>query len=231
MARQIEDAVVNQGIAGEIIHLNPTRSIEHTLTDASQKGYQTLVVVGDTKTVNKVAARLLRFEMVLGIVPLGDQPALFEKIGVSNWEEAVVALRQRRWTHAPLGHVNNSNIFLTKATIQANQLFNLTVKTDNYTARLNPNSVYVDTRTNKHDEHHVVVHCLSPVKKSSSLSRLWGKLTRQDSPTTLTELSAETVKLETSEPYNIIIDQLTIARTPTEFSIIPKALRLIVKKK
>lgn len=229
-AKQIEDAVVSQGIAGEIIHLNPTKSIEYCLTDAHQKGYQTVVAVGDPKLVNKVAARLLRFDMVLGIIPLGEHLALLEKIGVSNWEEAIVALRQRRWQHAPLGHINNSNLFLTKASLDVNGRSEITVVTADYRAKLTPATVTINTRTTSNGEHQVVVHCAVILKQKSGISGWWQRFKHHDLPISVSEFSGDTLRITSGEVINLIIDRTTIARTPIEFSVIPKALRLIVKK-
>ncbi|MDO8471636.1 MAG: hypothetical protein Q7S64_00595 [bacterium] len=226
----MEDAVVSQGIAGEIIHLNPTKSIEYCLSDAHQKGYQTVVAVGDPKLVNKVAARLLRFDMVLGIIPLGEHLALLEKIGVSNWEEAIVALRQRRWQHAPLGHINNSNLFLTKAILDVSGRGEITVITADYQAKLTPATVTINTRTTANNEHQVVVRCEVVLQQKTGFGGWWQRFKHHDLPLSVSEFSADTLRLTSPEPINLIIDRTTIARTPIEFSVIPKALRLIVKK-
>ncbi len=229
LAKNIEDAVVDSGIAGEIIELNPTKNLDNLLADASQKGYQTLVIVGGAKLVNKTAAKLLRYDMVLGVIPLGEIPTLFEKIKCENWQEAVAALKRRRWEHTPLGHINNTNIFLTRAKLDLESITKIKIAVKGFELETEVESAIVTTTANKRGENLVTVTSFGPKEKKGFLKNIFGSKTAEDNK--YSKFSYPSITIDSEEPISIDVDHLTIGRTPATFSVIPKALRLIVGKK
>lgn len=224
--RQIEDEVVARGIAGEMVELTPARNIDALLTDAHHKGYQTLVVVGGSRLANTVAARLLRYEMVLGIIPLGDSPALFNKIRSKDWKSAVIALQHRRWQYASLGRINDTGSFLTTCTVQLASPTEVTVTLPTYSVTVTTDTMSVITRASAVKSTVISVECTTrPAQKS-----WWGSLLSRGSGSAFSRFSAETAVITTKTPVNVVVDQTVIGHTPATFSIIPKALRLIVAK-
>lgn len=230
LAKNIEDAVVDSGIAGEIIELNPTKNLDNLLIDASQKGYQTLVVVGGAKLVNKTAAKLLRYDMVFGVIPLGDIPTLFEKIKCESWQDAVAALKRRRWEFTPLGHVNNTSIFLTKAKLDLEQPTAIEISVKGFDLTTIAQEAVVTTTLNKKGESLVTLNCLGPIKKGGFLSNFFGAK-KNNTQAQLSKFSYPVIEIDSEQPISVDVDHLTIARTPASFSVIPKALKLIVGKK
>lgn len=224
--RQIEDEVVTRGIAGEMVELTPARNIDTLLTDAHHKGYQTLVVVGGSRLVNTVAARLLRYEMVLGVIPLGDSPALFDKIHVKDWKGAVIALQQRRWQYASLGRINDTGTFLTNCQLQLTGPTAITVQLPTYTVQVTAHTFSVVTRATGARSTVISVECSTRAPKSGWLNTVFG-ITAGD---TFSRFSADTATITTPSPTNVVVDQTIIGKTPATFSINPRALRLIVAK-
>jgi len=226
-SRQIEDEVVTRGIAGEVIELTPARNIDALLTDAHHKGYRTLVVVGSSRLVNTVAARLLRYEMVLGIIPLGDCPALYSKIRSKDWKGAVVALQHRRWQYASLGRINDTGTFLTNCTLQLANPTEVEIELPTYSINITVDSLSVVARASDARTTLVSVECTS---RTTGKNTLWSTLFGRGTANSFSRFSAETAKVTTKTPATVMVDQTVIGHTPATFSITPKALRLIVAK-
>lgn len=227
LTRQIEDEVINRGLVGEMVELTPARNIDTLLTDANHKGYQTLVVVGDSRLVNKVASRILRYDIVLGVVPVSDSPALFKKIGVKDWKSAVIALQHRRWQYASLGRINDTGTFLTSCTIPQAKPGKITVETANYSVDVTTSDLTIATRAAGQRKTVIGVECTAQSNQNSSWWQgLLGK-TKQDN---FCRFSSDTLLVTTETPANVMVDQTVIGRTPATFTVTPKALRLIVAK-
>ncbi len=224
--RQVEDEVVSRGLAGEMVELTPARNIDALLTDAHHKGYKTLVVVGGARLVNSVAARMLRYEMVLGIIPLGESPALFTKIKCSDWKSAVVALQHRRWQYASLGRINDTGTFLTTCQIQLPSPSPITITLPTYSVSVTTDKISVVTRATGARSTVISIECTTAAAQKS----WWSSVVGRGSRSSLSRFSADTAEITTTPSASVTVDQAVIGKTPAVFSIIPKALRLIVAK-
>lgn len=226
LSRQIEDEVVARGIVGEVVELTPARNIDALLTDAHHKGYRTLVVVGSSRLVNTVAARLLRYEMVLGIIPLGESPALYNKIKSKDWKSAVTALQHRRWQYASLARINDTGTFLTTCSLQLTGQTEVTVEMPTYSVTLTTDHLSVVTRASDARTTVISVECTTHQPKKGWL----GSMFSLGTSAVFSRFSAETAVVTTTVPITVTVDNVVIGRTPATFSIIPKALRLIIAK-
>lgn len=230
VARQVEDEVVSCGIAGEIIELTPARNIDNLIADAGRKGYQTLVVVGGSKLVNKIASKLLRYEMVFGVVPLGRSESLEKLINCSDWKEAVDALKRRRWIFSAMGRIEDKTTFISPCNLDIQSKKRVTIETDNWSTQINTTSLTVQPINKENGKPLIAVHCQSKVGEKSGLASWWHTLTSTEK-TALSVFKNDSIIIKTEEQLSLVIDDMIIARTPTTISVIPRAIRLIVAKK
>lgn len=229
IARQVEDEVVSSGIAGEIIELTPARNIDNLIADANRKGYQTLVVVGGSKLVNKVASKLLRYEMVFGVVPLGKSESLTSLIKCNDWKEAVEALKKRRWIFSAMARIEEKTTFISPCSLSFQGQKNVTIETESWSTQIKALALTVQP-TSQDDSHPLImVKCKSRSNSKNSLTRWWQGLTSTEE-TSSSLFKNESIVIKTEEQLSLMIDDMIIARTPTTISVIPRAIRLIVAK-
>lgn len=227
LAQQIEDQVVADGIAGELVVADAYTDIDQLLAAAHHKDFHTVVVVGSPRLANHVAARLIRYEMALGIVPWDAAPSLNELIGCHDWQSAVAAVKKRRWKYVALGRLGDQGVFLSEATVDIKRSSEIIrLRTNSYTALFNATAVTLSCTTRGLKDHQVVFGCETVAPELSNWQRFWGK--KAAGPQSRFALEAFTLESET--PLQIILDGEVIASTPVSISTLPRAVRLIVAR-
>lgn len=228
VAQQIEDAVVAGGIAGELAVADVYTDIDGLLASAHHKGFQTVVVVGSARLANHVAARLIRYEMVLGIVPWEEAPSLAELTGTPDWQSAIPALKQRRWRYAALGRLGDQGVFLSRVILQIKRSSEIVrLRTTDYAVLFNATNVSLTCTAAGLKEHHVLFECHTVAPELSGWNRLWGK--KVEGP--FSRFTMEDFWLESEVTLPITLDSETIATTPVRVSTLSRAVRLIVARR
>ncbi len=227
LAQQIEDTVVADGIAGELVVADAYTDIDQLLAAAHHKDFHTVVVVGSPRLANHVAARLIRYEMALGIVPWDAAPSLNELIGCHDWQSAVAAVKKRRWKYVALGRLGDQGVFLSSATLDIKRSSEIIrLRTKSYAALFNATSVSLRCTTHGLKDHHVIFECETVAPELTGWQKFWGK--KMDGPQS--RFALESFTLESETPLNIILDGEVIATTPVGVSTLPRAVRLIVAR-
>ena len=228
LAQQIEDQVVADGIAGELVVADAYTDIDQLLAAAHHKDFHTVVVVGSPRLANHVAARLIRYEMALGIIPWDAAPSLNELIGCSDWQSAVAAVKKRRWRYVALGRLGDQGVFLSEANLEIKRSSEIIhLRTATYTALFNATRVSLCCTTRGLKDHQVVFSCETVAPELTSWQKFWGK--RATGP--YSKFALESFTLETETPLKIILDGEIIASTPVSVSTLPRAVRLIVARR
>lgn len=114
---QIKAYLVQIGIGGESVQVQPGRTVEDLVATALLKRYSTLVAVGGITLITKMAACLNGRDAVFGIIPLFSHPDIAELIGSSEWKSAADALPRRRLQQRRVAYLNDTVPFLTPARI------------------------------------------------------------------------------------------------------------------
>lgn len=226
-SHQIEDEVVAGGIAGELVELTPGRNLDGIIADAHRKGYQTIAVVGGSKLVNQVASRLLRYEMVMGIIPLVNSAATARLTGVSGWQEAVQALRQRRWQYAAMGRVGDTAAILTPAQLLVHPSIPLNLTTPRYEAVIKASHCEIVAVFRGQARPYIEITARSVV---SAPQPRWWRLFSGGHTEASSVFREESVGLSSRYPLPLVVDGQTIARTPIIINVMPKAIKLIVSR-
>ena len=225
---QIKDRLTSLGIAGEMASPMPGKSVQDLVKNAIAKRYSTIVAVGNIALINQVAQAIEPHDVVLGIIPLHDQPDLCELIGASTWEAAAEQLKRRRWQPIRLGLIENVGCFLTPATVEVPHNEWLHLKTPQFDAKQSGGLLKVMT-TRSEDEGHLSVEILFPSNdKPSFLGKIFKRtgveVNRESKFTT------KSVHVATEKPLSILVAGEIVGQTPCRFTTQAKPLRLIVAR-
>ncbi len=226
---QIKDLLSQLGIAGEMAAPQPGRSIEDLVKVAIAKRYSTIVTVGGIDLINRVARAIVSHDVVLGIIPLSDDPDIGELIGTTDWRVAAEQLKRRRWQHIQLGSMNGMGCFLTAATVQVPAGKEFGIKTPDF--ELNSEGPTLISITPLRQSETPVAGldlCIQTEQKPKTglLSFFKGKQeVHETSHFTVTELS-----LTTTEAYPIMVAGENISETSVDITTETKGIRLIVGK-
>lgn len=103
---RIETRITDLGIGGQVARLNILKDINELVHDAVKRGVSTIVAIGDDYTIGKIIDVVARYEVVLGIIPMGDRCTIARILGIPQGEAACEGLSRRITEHIDLGVAN-----------------------------------------------------------------------------------------------------------------------------
>jgi len=92
---EIESRLIDLMIQGKIIKLNILSHIKELIYSAVQAGAETVVVLGDDKTISQAIASVVNLNVTLGIIPLGRKNSLGKLLGIPKGLKACEILAKR----------------------------------------------------------------------------------------------------------------------------------------
>ncbi|HAT03654.1 MAG TPA: hypothetical protein DCS29_02635 [Candidatus Magasanikbacteria bacterium] len=105
--KAMETKLTDYGIAGKIIRLQHYTSAELLVEDEIRKGAKTIVIVGDDTTFGHVLSRAASCKVTYGFLPVGQDNAIAQVLGIPLGVEACDVLARRRKLRLDVGWVNN----------------------------------------------------------------------------------------------------------------------------
>jgi diacylglycerol kinase family enzyme len=225
---RLKEKLSNAGIAGEYVTPSPARSIDELVQMGVDKGYSTIVAIGDDLFINKVASYLIvhslkadRDKIVLGLAPTNKQKSFFGQFGVTQSDEVLInTLKTRHLIPTSVGLVQPNKFFLNPIKITRPQPFTSQLITESYRAHLSTTQVTITTEG--------IVTVAPLAAKKSFLSYVKNLFGKYDS--TQSTFSANQAQLESQEPIPVYLEGEVIAKTPISFQIVPKLLHIIVSR-
>lgn len=118
---KIETRLTDLGIGGKIFRLSPLRNVEDLLNDEIKNGIKTIVVVGNDKSFSQVVNVAAKFDVVLGLIPVGPENKIAKTLGINSPDEACNIIAARITEKIDLGKINNT-YFLSNITINGGEL-------------------------------------------------------------------------------------------------------------
>jgi len=118
---KIETRLTDLGIGGKIIRLSPLRDINESLADEIRNGIKTVVVVGDDKTLNQMVNVAAKYDITIGLIPVGPENTIAQILGIPQNEAACDILAARIVEKIDLGKINTT-YFLSGIEIADNQV-------------------------------------------------------------------------------------------------------------
>lgn len=92
---KIEGRLIDLTIQGKIIKLNVLSHIKELIYSAVRAGAETVVVLGNDKTISQAIASAVDLNITLGIIPLGRQNSLGKLLGIPKGLKACEILAKR----------------------------------------------------------------------------------------------------------------------------------------
>lgn len=226
----VRDLLGVNSISGEYVTVSPARTTEELVEMGLDKNHSTIVAVGSDRHINRVAAKLhSNKKCVLGIIPINASFLILQLIGLEkeDFKEACLILKYRKIKEINMGFIEPNKYFLTQAEIQSpkSTLANITVINsdfDSYQSDISMTEIIISRNlfvfiTDKN---------LGPKFWEKSWNWLVGKKI-PDIESSM--LRGKKIKIATSAPIPVIIDNEIVAKTPIVASLQSKALKIIAK--
>ena len=113
---RIEGRLLELGINGKIEKLTLLKNLKELVEEGIKRNAETIVVIGDDKTISKVISFLPNFSVILGIIPVGPENKIAKILGIPEGEKACDILSARIIEKIDLGKVND-NYFISSLEI------------------------------------------------------------------------------------------------------------------
>lgn len=232
-------------VVGEVAKANPIQKPEELCQMGLKKGYSTIVIIGADTVINTLGALIAKNKATLGIIPTDPKSSFYSLIGANSWEEAVSALPKRRVAIFDMGKVGPDKFFLTYVKIltpKKRKPSQVTLRFKDFEIDVPSLEVIITNGALEKTNSKIVRESLSDglldifistqveEKKGSIFSVLFQAENKR--PTFSSLFHAKKVRILGKEQILNIIspDQKILTRTPSEISIVPQAIKIIVKK-
>ena len=229
---RIETRLTDLGIGGKIVRLSALRNITDLLADEVRGGVKTVVVVGNDKTLTEVVNIAARFDVAIGIIPIGPDNKIADSLGIPAGEAACEALSARRIKRLDVGKINNT-YFLSGVTISGNDV---TVECENQyrvtatgmAAEINICNFRPAFATNAAASFNPQDGLLEVFIKP--IQRGFGAWFARSQPIKPSIIPFQKLAVKSREAVSAITDGQRVVKAPIQIEVVPQKLRLIVGK-
>ena len=232
---RIETRLTDLGIGGKICRLSPLRNIGELLADEVRNGVKTVVVVGNDKTLNQIINIVAKYDITVGLIPVGPDNKIAQILGISEGEEACSVLAARIVEKIDLGRINNT-YFLSGIEITDGQV---TIECEN--------QFLITPQAQKNQ---IAIYNLRPILAgNSNLGNYFNpkdgllEVFIQPLTTNFLKIFKKNVNnlnksvipfkkliVRSKKSVAVITDGQKVLKTPVKIEIVPKKLKLIVGK-
>ena len=113
---EIEARLIDLSIQGKTARLHMLNNMKELISDEVKRGAETVVVLGDDKTVTKAINAIADLDVALGIIPIGGDHVLADYLGIPFGLPACDVLSKRVKERIDIAKVNaNYFAFYLKA--------------------------------------------------------------------------------------------------------------------
>ncbi len=229
IVQRLQELITPLGLSGEISIASPARSSEELTYMGVDKGYTTIVAVGGEELVTMVSSIVLnesRERIAIGVVPIDAGRIIPQLIGVANNDirAAIETIKQRHLDLVDMVHIAPKHYMLTEAEIAPPRRTKLVLDVDQ-TMKAEMEADYI------HITHDLVmtVHAKEGSAGWRKTFSLFGA--GKEKPQQLTsQFHGKQIRITAHEPLPILIAGQVIAKTPTTFTKVPGALKLITTR-
>ncbi|TSC95471.1 MAG: hypothetical protein Athens101410_530 [Parcubacteria group bacterium Athens1014_10] len=221
---KVERRIVDLGIEGKFECLTALKNLEELIKGAIKKGIKTIVAAGDDQTVARVINAIADSDVVLGIIPFGNNKTA-QLLGIPKGELACDVISNRLIEKVDLGQINH-HYFLTSLKITNHQV-SLECD-DSYIITPSPSQeINISNLDYKNDK------IFNPqdgfLETHLSPSRGWGRFSKNDG-TLFPIKKIRVLESNKEKPATIIADGLKVLKRPLTIQVAPQKLKIIVGK-
>ncbi len=228
VAQRLQELTTPMGISGEISIANPARSAEELTYMGIDKGYTTIVAVGGEELANTIASILLnesREKIAFGIIPLNAGALISQMIGVANNDirGAAEVIKQRHLDLVDVVQIAQKRFMLTEAYIAPARRTKIALEVDQQLkAEMDADFAHLS---------HDLVLTVQAQKEQGVMKRALTLVgVRQAEEHLTSQFHGKQIRIVANEPLPVIIAGQVVAKTPTTFTKIPGALKLITAR-
>ena len=114
---KIETRITDLGLNGKICRLGVIKNYQDTILSEIKRGAKTIIAVGNDETINQIINSVGKFDIPMGIIPIGNENNLIANaLGINCDLTACDVLSARRIEKLNLAEANNV-FFLSEASI------------------------------------------------------------------------------------------------------------------
>lgn len=222
---RVEIRLTDLGLNGKIIRLGAIKNIKEAIQSEIKNGVKSIIAVGNNETANKVISSMItntaygffQKDVLFSIIPIGDNNSIAFSLGIKKEEEACNIILARRIKQLDIGLAGNS-IFLNKAELTSDK------------AELEIDGKYRLELTKKTTVKIININDDQslPYKERISPYDNYLNLVVDGKDEENTFISSNQIKV--SGTGELILDESVPIALPTEISIIPEKINIIVGK-
>lgn len=233
MLARTETRLTDLGIGGKIFRLSPLRNVAELINDEIRNGVKTIVIVGNDKTLSQIINLAAKFDVTLGLIPMGNDNKIAKALGIASTEEACDILSARKIERLDLGKANDvyflSQISVSSGavTIECENKFKVTAKTKDLIriCNLRPLSAAAGQSAGYFNPQDGLLEILVHPLKSD----FWQFLKKgKTADKSIIPFKKSIIKSKI--PLTVATDGQKVLKTPVEVEVLPKKLRFIVGK-
>jgi len=231
-------------IVGEIAKANPIQKVEELCQLGLKKGYHTIVIIGTDTTISTLAALIAKQGATLGIEPIDPESSFYNLIGCTNWEQACLALPKRRVATFDMGQAGAERFFLTYVKIapdKAKKPSQVLLEIADFKAEVPALSMTVangplgdaDSELMRQGFSDSLLDIYVTTQVGQTNSSIISSIFKTEQKTTFSSLfHADRFRVSGLEQILNVLgpDDRILTKTPIEFSIVPSAIKVIIKK-
>jgi len=231
---RIETRLTDLGIGGKIFRLSPLRNVEELLADEARNAAQTVVVVGNDKTFAQIINVAAKYDVTMGLIPVGPDNKIAKTLGIGNPFDACNTIAARIIEKLDLGKVNDT-YFLTSLTvtggnptIECEENYNIIPKTTDAVSicNLRPLLATSSGQANFFDPQDGHLELLiQPLKNGT-----WHLFKKSTDELKNSIIPFKKLSIKGKNIISIITDGQKVLKPPVSINIVPKKLKIIVGK-
>ena len=231
---KIETRLTDLSIGGKIFRLSPLRNISELIRDEISNGVKTVVAVGNDKTFGQIINIAARYNITMGIIPVGPENKIAHLLGINSPEEACNVLASRMVERVDLGKANDtfflSNLTLSsgQVTIECEDQYRLTPQTQDLVSICNLKPLFV-TNLGENPYFNPTDGLLEILVQplASGFFNFWRKKTTSINNSII---PFKKIFIKSSQSVPVFTDGQKVLKTPVQIEIVPKKLRIIIGK-
>lgn len=243
---RIETRITDLGIGGQVARLNILKDINELVQDAIKRGINTVVVIGDDQTIGKVVDVVARHDVVLGIIPVGEQLNMAKLLGIPKGEAACEILSRRITEQLDLG-VANDFYFLssletsnTDVVLESDKGYRIIPLPNAERVAITNLALWEPTSERKnafkpHPQDGVVEVVVMGKKKAQKFSLMkkrkpWLVSPHDHEDVSMAPISKISIEAAPGAALTATLDGKRVIKPPIEITVAPKKLKIIVGK-
>ncbi|XOU94392.1 MAG: diacylglycerol/lipid kinase family protein [Candidatus Kerfeldbacteria bacterium] len=235
---KIESRLTDLGINGRIEKLTILKSFSESVSEIVKRGADTIIAVGNDRTISKVISLLPKLNITLGIIPIGPNNEIAKKLGIPEGEAACDILSARLVEKIDLGKANNY-YFISNLKLPINKevfldygSYNIRPITDDSQISICNFDLEINNSSSKEKRHHcnpkdgLLEAVFTQAEKPKSFFNVFNNDFSESSIFPFKKVKIKCNK----ECLPAIIDGHTTIKTPIAVEVLPKKLKIIVGK-